>query len=267
MIVDTHAHVFARNLKRAADARYAPQYDATLSSYLQQLDAHGVDAGVLVQPSFLGSDNSHLLAALAQAPQRLRGVAVIGDSASEAELAALHAAGVRGVRFNPFQRAVRFDFGSVGWQLTLARIAALGWHVVVHDEGDALVALLAALDDFPNAIVVDHLGRPCADAASNAAVEQAVLRRAANGPLFVKLSAPYRCHAAAATRAARRYLEKLGPQHLLWGADWPWPNFESRHDYTAMLDWLASVIPQAAQRAALHAAAARLYGFAPAVAG
>ncbi len=83
--IDTHAHVFERGLPLANARRYAPGYDAPLSAYLAQLDAHGLSNGVLIQPSFLGTDNSYLLAALKQAPQRLRGVAVIDPTAPALE--------------------------------------------------------------------------------------------------------------------------------------------------------------------------------------
>jgi len=261
MIVDTHAHVFRRVLRAAPDARYVPAYDATVIEYLRELDALGVDSGVLVQPSFLGTDNEHLLQALACAPRRLRGVAVIDEHAGDAELARLGTAGIRGIRINPFQREIRPQLRSTAWRALLARVAALGWHVVVHEEGDALIDLLAQLEHCVAPIVIDHLGRPGANRAINAAVEGAVLQRARRGPLFVKLSAPYRGEPTAAARAAARYRDALGPEKLLWGSDWPWPNFEGRHDYVAMLDWLRLVLPRGEDRAAMHAAAARLYGF------
>lgn len=267
MIIDTHAHVFTRSLRAAPDARYRPDYDATVSQCLDQLDAHGVAAGVLVQPSFLGTDNGHLLQALALAPQRLRGVAVIDEGLDDRQLAALHAAGVRGIRFNPFRRAARPNLASARWRATLARIAALGWQVVVHEGGEALIALLAQRHEFPAPLVeTDHLGRPGSDPGRDAAVEYALLRRAAAAPLFIKLSAPYRGDAAALARAAARDLRALGPQQLLWGSDGPWPNFEGRYNYAAMLDWLTEVIADAGQRHTVRAAAARLYGFAPAAA-
>jgi predicted TIM-barrel fold metal-dependent hydrolase len=254
--------VFTRALRAAPDARYVPAYDAALTEYLRELDAHGVEAGVLVQPSFLGTDNEHLLRALACAPGRLRGVAVIDERTGEAELARLHAAGIRGLRVNPFQREARLQLRSAPWRALLARVGALGWHVVVHEEGDALIDLLGQLHDCPAPLVIDHLGRPGLDASRNAAVEHAVLEHAERGVVFVKLSAPYRGHAAAMAHAAARYLSTLGQQRLLWGSDWPWPNFENRHDYAAMLAWLDEVVPQRENRAAMHAAAAQLYGFA-----
>jgi predicted TIM-barrel fold metal-dependent hydrolase len=262
MIVDTHAHVFTRALRAAPDARYVPTYDATPAEYLRELDLNGVDSGVLVQPSFLGTDNRHLMQALACAPGRLRGVAVIDEGTGEAELARLHAAGIRGLRVNPFQRSARPQLRSAAWRALLARIAALGWHVVVHEEGDALIDLLGQLHDCPAPLVIDHLGRPGVDASRNAAVERAVLRHAERGVVFAKLSAPYRGDAAPMARAAARYLGALGARQLLWGSDWPWPNFEGRHGYAAMLAWLDEVVPRREHRAAMHAAAAQLYGFA-----
>src|SRR3954447_5853788 len=55
---DCHAHVFKRGLKLADVRRYAPDYDATPQDYLRVLDENGMARGVLVQPSFLGTDNS-----------------------------------------------------------------------------------------------------------------------------------------------------------------------------------------------------------------
>jgi len=168
---------------------------------------------------------------------------------------------VRGVRFNPFRRSARPDLASARWRRTLAQIAALGWQVVAHEEDGALIQLLAQLEHCVARIVIDHLGRPGADRAINAAAEGAVLQRARCSPIFVKLSAPYRGEPTAAARAATRCLDALGPEELLWGSDGPWPNFGGRHDYAAMLDGLRLVLPRGEGRAAVHAAAACLYGF------
>ena len=99
--VDCHAHVFERGLALAPDRRYAPHYDATFGDYLAMLDANAMSHGVLVQPSFLGLDNSYLLATLAtlaHAPDRLRGIAVVDPHSSTEERASLAAAGIIGIR-------------------------------------------------------------------------------------------------------------------------------------------------------------------------
>src|SRR4051794_25794742 len=98
--VDTHAHVFARGLALAAERRYAPGYDAPVAAYLAMLDRNGMSHGVLVQPSFLGTDNDYLVAALRAAPDRLRGVAVVAPEIELDELEALGRGGIAGVRLN-----------------------------------------------------------------------------------------------------------------------------------------------------------------------
>src|SRR5947209_4548412 len=95
--VDSHAHVFAQGLRLAHSHRYAPGYDATLDAYLRILDAHDIEHGVLVQPSFLGTDNGYLLEALAREPRRLRGVAVVAPDIEDDELQRLDSQGVSGV--------------------------------------------------------------------------------------------------------------------------------------------------------------------------
>ena len=84
--VDTHAHIFEKNLELTAQRRYAPDYDATVEMFLANLDANGLSHGVLVQPSFLGTNNDYLLAGLAKAAPRLKGIVVIAPPVAEAEL-------------------------------------------------------------------------------------------------------------------------------------------------------------------------------------
>lgn len=84
--IDAHAHVFSKDLSLASGRRYSPDYDATVQAYLANLSEHGLSHGVLVQPSFLGTDNRFLLDALAQAPDRLRGVAVVDTDISRGAL-------------------------------------------------------------------------------------------------------------------------------------------------------------------------------------
>lgn len=98
--IDTHAHVFERELQLADARRYAPTHDVPLSTYLTQLDVHSVSHDVLVQPGFLGVNNSYLLAAFKQAPQRLRGVAVIDPAAPETLLTQMNAEDIAGVRLS-----------------------------------------------------------------------------------------------------------------------------------------------------------------------
>jgi len=250
--VDTHAHVFHQGLALANTRRHTPDYDATLAEYLGLLDAHGLTHGVLVQPSFLGTDNSHLVEALRAAPARLRGVAVVAQDASESELQALADAGVVGIRLNLFGLDTP-ALQTPAWQVLLARVNALGWHVEVHLQAARLDGVLPALLATGCRIVVDHFGRPDSALGVLDAGFQYLLRQADSGRIWVKLAAPYRNWAAPACAAAGRLatqqlLDAYTPERLMWGSDWP--HTEHRHlaSYPAATQWLDAWIDDPAQR-------------------
>jgi len=255
--VDTHAHVFHQGLALADTRRHTPDYDATLAEYLDLLDAHGMRHGVLVQPSFLGTDNSHLVQALRAAPARLRGVAVVAQDIAETELQDLAAAGVVGIRLN----LVGLDSPALqtpAWQSLLARVNALGWHVEIHLQAARLDGVMPALLAADCRIVVDHFGRPDPALGVSDPGFQYLLRQADSGRVWVKLAAPYRNWGAAACAASGRLatqqlLDAYTPERLMWGSDWP--HTEHRHlaSYAAATQWLDAWIDDPAQRRAVLA--------------
>ena len=250
--IDTHAHVFERGLQLADARRYAPTYDAPLPAYLAQLDAHGVSHGVLVQPSFLGVDNSYLLAALKQAPQRLRGVAVIDPAAPETLLTQMTAEGIVGIRLNLIGAADP-QLKSPVWQAALARLHALGWHVELHVEARRLPALLQPLLEAQVNVVVAHFGRPDPALGVDDPGFAALLAAGRSRRVWVKISGAYRNGAngrgeAIAQAAMPRLKDALGLDRLVWGSDWPHTQFESQIDYDKMWAFAGVLLPSAADR-------------------
>ena len=250
--IDMHAHVFERGLQLADARRYAPTYDAPLPAYLAQLDAHGVSHGVLVQPSFLGVDNSYLLAALKQAPQRLRGVAVIDPAAPETLLTQMNAEGIVGIRLNLIGAADP-QLKSPVWQAALARLHALGWHVELHVEARRLPALLQPLLEAQVNVVVDHFGRPDPALGVDDPGFAALLAAGRSRRVWVKISGAYRNGAngrgeAIAQAAMPRLKDALGLDRLVWGSDWPHTQFESQIDYDKMWAFAGVLLPSAADR-------------------
>lgn len=257
--VDCHAHVFTRDLPMAADARFRPNADAPIARYLALLDAHAIAGAVLVQPSFLGTDNDYLLAAIAQAPERLRGVAVVDRSIAIAQLNRLEAAGIAGIRLNVIGRAVP-PLAEAPWRGLIERIAWRGWHIEVLAEGAQWSAILPPLAAAGARIVVDHFGRPQGGLACPGF--RAILAAGRRADLWAKLSAPYGGAGAAAGDCARALLDAVGPQRLVWGSDWPWLQHPEIADYGATRAWLDDWLPDAAVRdAVLTANPAALYGF------
>jgi predicted TIM-barrel fold metal-dependent hydrolase len=236
--IDSHFHVFAAGESRPG-ARYVPGYDATFESWRAAAVAVGVERGVLVQPSFLGTDNTRLCEELRRHAGILRGIAVIAPTSTAALLRDLHAAGVRGMRFNLSGGSHHLHAwgGTAGIWDELLR---LGWHLEIHADAGALPRVLPQLPASLS-LVIDHMARPATASAQDPTI--AMLRaRARTSPIHVKLSGAYRLPGIDAGAVARVLRDELGPSRLLWGSDWPCTNHEAFADYprllAALFEWI-----------------------------
>jgi predicted TIM-barrel fold metal-dependent hydrolase len=205
---------------------------------------HEVSHAVLVQPSFLGTDNSFMLDVLRAHPNRLRGVAVVAPETPLGHLQALAGAGVCGIRLNLVGLPLP-DLSQPVWQTLLGHVRSLDWHVEVHRPSQDLAAVGRLVLDAGCKLVVDHFGRPGEDIASDRGFDW-LLGAAAEGRTWVKLSAAYRNWrdplGPEARRAARLLLDACGPRRLLWGSDWPHTQHRERTGYSqsfaALGDWV-----------------------------
>lgn len=259
--IDCHAHVFTRSLQRIATPRYIPHRDAPADEYLALLDTHGLAAGILVQPSFLGTDHSHLLDVLAKARDRLRGIAVVARDAPAAALDALEAKGVVGIRVNLIGAKLDGLEPFVSPAL-LAELRRRNWLIEVQAEGVRWTKLMPELVRSGARVVVDHFGRPSPARGVACPGFQAILKAGRDVDLRVKLSAPYRFGPQHAGPCAAALHDALGADRLVWGSDWPWTQFPEITDYTGMLAALATWVPDPALRRRILVDNPRtLYGF------
>lgn len=255
--VDCHAHVMRVGAKLDPLRHSEPRRDVHVDEFLRLLDAHGLSHGVLTQPSFYGTDNSLVLEALAQAPQRLRGTVIVDPGIAEAELQSLSRRQVVGVRLNWTRRHSRPDVGSASFRAFLARVAAVGLHVEIYLEGPALAQVLPHLRASGARVVVDHFGAP--DPALGIACPgfRQLLEGVAAGDTWVKLSAPYRLGGVDPQACVDALLGAGGPGQLLWASDWPWVSHEDEHSYAGCLRALEQWVPDKAQRQAILATSPR----------
>ena len=110
---DTHCHVFGPEERFP----YEPGLDfypapAPREAVFALHAALGLSRGVIVQGAEYAYDNSVVLDAIAAAPDRYRGIAVMDPAASDAEIETLHRGGVRGVRISFVHGASR-DLGAL----------------------------------------------------------------------------------------------------------------------------------------------------------
>ena len=270
---DAHCHIFGPQARfpLAPNRAYTPP-DVPEPVLRALHDNLGFSRCVLVQPAAHGFDHSALLDALARAPERYRGVALLDPQASPGSLARLNDAGVRGVRINFLPHLGPAPEVS-NIRLAAARAAELGWHLAVHLDAPALLARQMLLERLQVPVVIDHMARVNPAEGTGGAAFIALRRLLQGGRIWVKLSGTDRLsrqpypHDDAVELAA--LLVREAPDRVVWGTDFPHVNIAGPPpDDAALVALIDRIAPETAlRRQLLVNNPAALYGFvAPVVA-
>ena len=258
--VDAHCHVFGPGnvFPYAPERKYTP-CDASKEQLFALRDLLGFDKNVIVQATCHGSDNRALVDALKASNGKAKGVATVNRHVTDAELQEMHAAGVRGTRFNFVKRLADFTPREVLLEIA-KRIAPLGWHVVIYFEAVDLPELYDFFTALPTTVVVDHMGRPdVTKPVDGPEFELFVKMMREHSNIWSKVSCPERLSVsgpkalngepnlengayADVVPFAKRIVETF-PDRVLWGTDWPHPNLK---DHMPDDGLLVDFIPQIA---------------------
>jgi 2-pyrone-4,6-dicarboxylate lactonase len=263
---DCHTHIYGpwEQFQLPKGAAYQPAA-APFHALLAMHARLGIERGVLVQAACYGTDHSALLAALASSQGRYRGIALIDEATSNAQLQALHDGGVRGVRFNlmghlPGQRDPTY------LQRLARKIKPLGWHVLVHGEIRELLPVLEALEGIGIVTVIDHMARQDGLKEVDESAVRALEAHLERSQCWIKLSGVDRMMKGAAPpwNAAlpmARRLFRRAPERAIWGSDWPHPNIVGDvPDDAALLNFVLEACGDgAAARAVLFDNPTRIY--------
>jgi 2-pyrone-4,6-dicarboxylate lactonase len=251
--VDAHCHVFGpmAQFPFSAKAKYLPE-DAGAEALFALRDHLGFARNVIVQASCHGTDNSATLHAIAQSRGMARGVAVVDPAISDADLAALHEGGMRGVRFNFLKRLV--DDAPKDRFLDVAARLPSGWHVVIYFEPDILEEMREFIAGIPVPVVIDHMGRPDVSQGPDGPDMRAFRSLLdSRDDIWFKATCPDRLDAGGTPwddfAAAVRPLVEAYPDRALWGTDWPHPNMQ---DFIPDDGHLVDMIPRIAVTAKLQ---------------
>jgi 2-pyrone-4,6-dicarboxylate lactonase len=241
----------------APERKYTP-CDAPKEALFALRDHLGFEKNVIVQATCHGTDNRALVDALRASGGRARGVATVSRDVTDAELRAMHEAGVRGTRFNFVKRLADFTPREVLAEIA-ARIAPLGWHVVVYFEAQDLPELYDFFTTLPTTVVVDHMGRPDVTKAVDGPEFGLFVQMMRDHPnIWSKVSCPERLsqsgppalngeqHAYRDVAPFARRLVETFPDRVLWGTDWPHPNLKNHMpDDGLLVDYIPQIAPTA----------------------
>jgi predicted TIM-barrel fold metal-dependent hydrolase len=270
---DCHVHVYgpASRFPYAPERPYTPD-DAPVERLLQLYELLGISRKVYVQPTVHGDDNAVILDAIARDPARSRGVALVRNDISETELRALHAAGIRGVRFN-FMRHLGHAPDSDAVLRLAERIAPLGWHVQLHLDPEGVIERRHFFEQLPTPFAIDHMGRtPTAGGLRQQACVALVELLASDSRAWIKLSGPERISGHLSNGGAfpyddavpfARQLLDAAPDRSVWGTDWPHPNVREMPDDGELVDFLGHYTNEQDRQRLLVDNPNRLYGFDP----
>jgi predicted TIM-barrel fold metal-dependent hydrolase len=242
-LIDSHTHTFIPGLPLAANARYAPDYDASFERLIELADRHGIGRMVIVQSSFLGHDNTYLLGALRAKPDQLRGVPWIDPRTTTRQWDEMNQLGVVGLRFPIFGLPTP-NWGD--YREAFAEAKHRGWHLHLYVESHRLPEILPVFLASGANVVVPHLGMfnpnlgPHRDPGF-----KLLLEASKTDQIHVLLSGPYRTSFDTARDAVPMLLDALGPDHLIWGSDWPHTNTDRDRllTYPLVLDLLKEWVP------------------------
>jgi 2-pyrone-4,6-dicarboxylate lactonase len=265
---DAHCHIFGpqNRFPFPPEAVFRPA-DAPKEKLFALHAMLGFTHSVIVQSGCHGYDNSVVADALAAKRNAYRGVALLPLTVSRAELDRLHDQGFCGARFNfmkhlgkgaPIEEVIAFT----------PRLAAIGWHLQIHMESCLLAHMIPVLKRSAVRVVIDHMARIDASLGLEQPAFRALLGLMEDNRFWVKVSGCERASRAGPPYAdavpfARTLVERFGDR-VLWGTDWPHPNFSGPiPDDGRLVDLIAEIAPSgAARRALLVDNPSRLYGFA-----
>ena len=269
---DCHFHVFgpADRYPYGTDLRYPPPL-APLDDYLALCGLLGIERYVFVQPSAYGRDNTCMLDAMREVGAKCRGIVDIEENAPDAELARLHAAGVRGVRINVSPVKPH----TPGFSATMlpridrlhARCTELGWQLDFLTPGWLTSELMPVFKKLKCDFTIAHMGMYLAkDGVKQSGFQELLdLLRHGEGRCWIKLTGVYRMSVAPGFADAAphaRALIETAPDRIIWGSDYPHLSFADKVGSVELFNLLGQWAPtDAARKQILVDSPQRLFRF------
>lgn len=240
--INTHCHVNSNGMTPfswSEDRKYDPAFAPWRK--LEELDVFlGFSGEVVVAATCHGTDNSFMLNALKKSKGRARGVAFVDKAISDADLAELDAAGVRGVRYSYVKRLTNppppEEMVTMAGRLQALRAAGKlkhDWHIDLYCEAADLADLEAPIKSIPIPVVFDHMAVPAiASGVHDPVFQRFVQLFRDKSDCYAKVTCPERLTGSGKPEDWRQVLPFAHalltefPDRVITGTDWPHPNMK-----------------------------------------
>jgi predicted TIM-barrel fold metal-dependent hydrolase len=203
---------------------YSPP-TASIETYLAAAAVLGLERGVAVQSSTHGYDPAALLDAIRKSDGRLCGMIRADPDLEPADLRALHAQGVRGIRLELRKLDGSFD------RRTFDRLVGLAadqmWVIALHVDPDTVVRFADDIRRIPAQTVLENFALVDARLGPDQPAIRSLIDLAAEKHIWLKTASSYRMGFKGASadqiRAVARAVHAGSPDRSIWGTDWPHP--------------------------------------------
>lgn len=262
---DTHMHAYLPNFPSQAGGPDLPLGVPGPDEYRQVMGWLGIERVVAVQGNAHQFDNDSLIACMKRLGPIARGVAVVTGETTDAEMQALHDAGVRGARIMDLPGGA---VGMDGLEAVDARVQGFGWCLVVQFDGGRILDHVEKLERLESRYVIDHHGKflsgpPQLDDLG------ALKRLIDRGNCWLKFAACYESSRSGGPdyediAAPARAFAEHAPERIIWASNWPHNQATRTEDYpddAALLDTVLGWIPAKHHRKVLVESPAELFDF------
>ena len=224
----THIHGDVEKFPFFAGRVYTPE-PASPEEMAALHKALHIERVVIVTPSVYGTDNSSTLFGMKARGATARGVAVIDDKTTEAQLDAMQADGFRGSRINLATGGVSDpNVGRARFTAAVERMKARGWQVQLYTTLPMISAIKELVLASPVPAVFDHFGGLEASLGLEQPGFSDLIALVKSGKAYVKISGAYRSSNLAPDYQDMvpyaRALIAANPDRIVWGTDWPHPD-------------------------------------------
>lgn len=233
-IVDTHMHIWAKNLRKYpfSPGIKPPKIAGTVDLLVEEMDQFGIDYCVLVQVIYHRWDNSYVADCIKKYPRRFRAQGLIDPEdphVADKLVDWVREQGLAGMRFSPIYYRGKDDWLNARSRDTLwekaAELGAIFNFFIATQQLPKLEDMIRRHPDVP--VVIDHFARVDLKATNPLTEFKKLLALAKYPQVYCKLSElsilspsqkpPYKD----TWPWVKRMYEAFGPDRLLWGTGFP----------------------------------------------
>ncbi len=265
---DTHFHVFGdRATYPVLPGMEHDMPEATIEAALHMHKIMGISRGVIIATLVNGTNHQVMLDALAAAGPGYAGCALASvlTETSDAYIAKLEAAGIRGVRFN-LLKMLGSEMPAAAIRRVIDRCRELGWYCKVQPDYYVPLESMAFFEDAGIPVIIDHLGRTPPEQGLDGPIITKMIEFLKRGNFWLLLANGYKVSKQPplwddVAPIMRKYIE-TAPDRLLWASDWPHTfHAETPPNDGDLLEFLLRVTNESERQKILVDNPATVFGF------